>query len=72
VLVWGGDLMKEGGQLVATAGGVPYDPVTNRWSAIPQAPTPGRAGTTAVWTGTSMIVVGGGLPGADTAAADTT
>jgi hypothetical protein len=36
-----------------------YDPATNSWSALSQAPLPGRLDSTAVWTGRSFIVWGG-------------
>jgi N-acetylneuraminic acid mutarotase len=39
--------------------GEAYDPATNQWTALPEAPLTGRAGPTAVWTGSQMIVWGG-------------
>jgi hypothetical protein len=39
--------------------GLAYDPRTNRWSALPQAPLAGRSRPTAVWTGRAMITWGG-------------
>jgi hypothetical protein len=58
VLIWGG---------TTTAANVPetpprglaYNPSTNRWSALPQAPLRPRLAPTAVWTGRAMIVWGG-------------
>jgi hypothetical protein len=58
VLVWGGLTGRYGSQTVPPHG-VAYDPVTNRWSALPQAPLRGRANPMAVWTGSHMIVWGG-------------
>ncbi len=67
LLVWGGEV-ERGGERVAPTTGLAYNPATNRWSSILAAPIIGRGGPSAVWTGTSMIVAGGGLPGADRAA----
>jgi len=38
--------------------GLSYDPVANRWSALPAAPILGRLDPTAIWTGRSLIVWG--------------
>jgi hypothetical protein len=40
--------------------GLAYDPVADRWRTIPAAPIRGRTSHVAVWTGTEMIVWGGG------------
>jgi len=40
--------------------GVAYDPAADRWRSIPPAPIRGRTSHLAVWTGTEMIVWGGG------------
>lgn len=40
--------------------GFAYDPATDRWRTIPPAPIRGRTSHVAVWTGTEMIVWGGG------------
>jgi hypothetical protein len=59
LLVWGGvtDIHRD----TVPPHGVAYDPATSRWSALPMSPLRGRSGAIAVWTGTSMIVWGGGL-----------
>jgi hypothetical protein len=62
VLVWGGLTGPYGSQAVPPHG-VAYDPVTNRWSALPQAPLRGRSNPLAVWTGSQMIVWGGQFEG---------
>jgi hypothetical protein len=62
VLVWGGVT----GSLLdgkVPPHGVAYDPVANRWSAMPMAPLRGRIEPTVVWTGSQMIVWGGRIPG---------
>ena len=43
-----------------TGHGAAYDPRTNSWSPLPQAPLAGRLQPTAVWTGRSLITWGGG------------
>jgi hypothetical protein len=40
--------------------GFAYDPGSDRWRTIPPAPIRGRTSHAAVWTGTEMIVWGGG------------
>jgi HYR domain-containing protein len=67
MIVWGGRDATYGGYYYS--GGV-YNPQTDTWSdmTILNAP-PGRAWHTAVWTGTSMVVWGGG-PGSDPFQAD--
>jgi hypothetical protein len=62
MLVWGGLTGRYGSQTVPPHG-VAYAPVTNRWSALPQAPLRGRASPQAVWTGSQMIVWGGQFEG---------
>jgi N-acetylneuraminic acid mutarotase len=63
VLVWGGMTGTFGAQVIPPHGSA-YNPVTNQWSVLPQAPLRGRANPTAVWTGSTMIVWGGQIPGA--------
>ena len=62
VLVWGG-LMGPAPARVPPPHGEAYDPATNRWTALPQSPLPGRASPAMAWTGTEMIVSGGSIPG---------
>jgi hypothetical protein len=58
VLVWGGVTGRSLSSTVPPHGEA-YDPATNQWTALPEAPLSGRAGPTAVWTGRQMIVWGG-------------
>ena len=58
LLLWGGETLRAGSE-VAAPYGLAYDPKVNRWTALPQAPLPGRDGPTAVWTGRQLIVWGG-------------
>jgi N-acetylneuraminic acid mutarotase len=64
LLIWGGTTIPGGGVRVVVPQrpprGFAYNPATNRWSALPQAPLRGRLDPTAVWTGHAMIVWGGG------------
>lgn len=57
MLVWGG-----AGALPRPphfADGAAYDPATNRWRRLPQAPLIRRADHASVWTGKEMVVWGG-------------
>jgi len=58
LLVWGGRTLRAG-TWTTPRHGIAFDPVANRWSALPTAPLRGRNEPTAVWTGTQMIVCGG-------------
>jgi N-acetylneuraminic acid mutarotase len=58
LLIWGGYTSRSGTR-VAPAHGVAYDPVSNRWSALPKSPLRGRTGHVSVWTGTRMLIWGG-------------
>ena len=40
-----------------------YNPVTDTWREIDVGPLTGRVEHTAVWTGSQMLVFGGGAPG---------
>jgi hypothetical protein len=62
LLVWGGRTLREG-TWTTPRHGLAYDPSTNRWSALPTAPLRGRSDANAVWTGSQMIVWGGGSVG---------
>lgn len=59
VIVWGGltDRASSGG--TAPRDGAMFDPVAGVWTAIPQAPVPGRSAHAAVWTGRELLVWGG-------------
>lgn len=48
--------------------GVAYDPISDAWRAIAPGPVSSRAGGVEVWTGTELIVWGGGRPGDPSAA----
>ena len=61
LLVWGGELGRLA--LVVSRTGLSYDPVTNRWSRLPQAPLQGRLNPATAWTGHELIVWGGLGPG---------
>ena len=66
VLLWGGD--GGGGQSgqAPVGRGAAYDPIANRWRALPLSPLRAKISPAAVWTGHFLIVIGGsgdgGLP----------
>jgi Kelch motif protein len=63
LLLWGGRSNSPGIARVAIpAHGLAYDPVADRWDALPPAPLLGRLDPTAVWTGRQLILWGGQLP----------
>jgi hypothetical protein len=57
LIVWGGETDAHYGTLIGA--GAAYDPKTNRWTVLRQAPITARTGQASVWTGTEMIVWGG-------------
>ena len=60
MIVWGGQT-QAGSVLPVTATGGIYDPVTDTWTATSTTNAPAaRPYGTAVWTGSEMIVWGGG------------
>jgi hypothetical protein len=58
LLLWGGEYDPR--TEAHPRGGLAYDPVADRWRRIPPAPIRGRTSHVAVWTGTEMLVWGGG------------
>lgn len=59
MIVWGGEYSPSGG-VTLRGDGARYDPSSDTWTAVASEAAPfGRAGHTAVWTGTEMIVWGG-------------
>ena len=67
LIVWGGSITRDG-ELITPNTGLVYTPANNRWTPIAPAPIPGRNNTTALWTGSGMLVAGGGYPTAGEAA----
>ncbi len=67
LLLWGGETGRPKA-FVIPPHGLSYDPATDRWSPLPQAPLRGRLGPVAVWTGRSLLVWGGDPGFADGAA----
>ncbi len=66
--VWTGDELivfggarpdADGGGLQGSRAGAAYDPSTDTWRTLPDAPIEGRFGHTMVWTGSEIIVWGG-------------
>jgi hypothetical protein len=67
LLLWGGETGSPGA-FVIPPHGLAYDPKTDRWSPLPQAPLQGRLDPVGAWTGSSLIVWGGDPDFADGAA----
>jgi hypothetical protein len=60
VVVWGGLEPAAGDEAPGyPVGGAAFDPRTDTWRTVSEAPILGRVGHSAVWTGTEMIVFGG-------------
>jgi len=63
MIIWGG---SAGGSTYANDG-ARYSPTNNTWAPVPTTSAPaGRAGHTAIWSGTEMIVWGGNVGGSST------
>jgi hypothetical protein len=60
LIVWGGMVEIEEFLRSGTTGGAAYNPTTNTWRAMAEAPLGRRNPGVAVWTGTSMIIGGNG------------
>lgn len=60
VIIWGGYVEKENGEMVITNTGIIFDPKTMTWTSLPMDGDPSpRHYHTALWTGTQMIIWGG-------------
>jgi hypothetical protein len=59
LVVWGG-YKRNFGNGVPSSDGEVYDPRTGVWTKLPPAPLKPAAGAAAVWTGSEVIIVGGG------------
>jgi hypothetical protein len=60
VLVWGGEATRnQGRERFVQDQGAAYDPITNAWSGLPQAPIPGTHSwdLTGAWTGRELVVI---------------
>jgi N-acetylneuraminic acid mutarotase len=66
MIVWGGETQTTGGDLIPTKNplntGGRYNPISNSWTATNTTGAPSaRQSHTAIWTGSEMIVWGGGF-----------
>lgn len=59
VIVWGGIETDADGSTRMPADGAAYDPLTDTWRPISEAPIKGRIAHSAVWAGDRLIVFGG-------------
>ncbi len=61
LIVWGGmEFIEEFNLTSGTTGGAAYNPETNTWRSLPEAPSGARNPGVMVWTGTVMIIGGNG------------
>jgi hypothetical protein len=61
-IVWGGVSSSEAQSVfegVLRRDGAAYDPATDRWRVIPEAPIAGRSNPLMAWTGSEIVVFGG-------------
>lgn len=61
-VVWGGWASSRDQSVFEAAaprGGAAYDPASDRWRIVPDAPIAGRGSPIAAWTGTEVLVFGG-------------
>jgi N-acetylneuraminic acid mutarotase len=63
VLLWGGVTGSGQAGQVSVGQGAAYDPVANRWRALPLSPLRAKTSPAAVWTGHFFIVIGGSANG---------
>lgn len=59
LILWGGTVNAEGGTNEALSDGVVYEPQSDSWGVIPDAPLEPRVLARAVWTGRELLVWGG-------------
>lgn len=60
LLVWGGYTVNVG-PVEFFADGAAYDPATDSWRVLEDAPLAPRAGHAAVWTGSELLIYGGAV-----------
>ncbi|HTT92003.1 MAG TPA: hypothetical protein VMF65_20780, partial [Acidimicrobiales bacterium] len=61
VFIWGGDNASEQSSSYRLfANGALYDPETNSWQPLPKSPLSARSRASAIWTGSEVLLVGGG------------
>jgi hypothetical protein len=61
-VIWGGFASSPNQSVFDAAtprGGAAYDPATDRWRKVPDAPIPGRGSALMAWTGREVVVFGG-------------
>lgn len=59
MIIWGGYDRASTRRFQVTSSGAAYDPATNIWRRLPQAPLSPRAYAIATWTGRTLILLGG-------------
>jgi hypothetical protein len=58
MIIWGGYTRVSPSFAIASDGAA-YDPTSNTWRTLPPSPLTARHSATAVWTGASMVILGG-------------
>jgi hypothetical protein len=69
VLIWGGRRSYLFTYEDVALDGFVFDPTTDRWTSIPDPPTPAFIPEASVWTGSELVVVGGRTRGSGVVAA---
>jgi hypothetical protein len=59
MIIWGGYDQVSARHFRVTGSGAAYDPATNKWQLLPKAPLSPRANAIAVWTGRTLVLLGG-------------
>jgi hypothetical protein len=60
VFVWGGQVDDAQGLPISAVDGAAYNPTTDTWRRLPDAPIEGAQGCCALWTGDEVVVLGAG------------
>jgi hypothetical protein len=59
MIIWGGYDRVSAHRFQVISSGAAYDPATNTWRRLPRAPLSPRARAIAVWTGGTLVLLGG-------------
>ena len=72
MFVWGGQVGYDVAQEthISAADGAAYNPTTDTWRRLPDAPIEAGQGCCAMWTGDEVVILGAGSPGPQAAAYD--
>jgi galactose oxidase-like protein len=59
MIIWGGYDQVSASRFRVTGTGAAYNPATNQWKLLPRSPLSPRADAIAVWTGSTLVLLGG-------------